>query len=363
MKYVHKILLCELIVIGLYFRFKHKPGDSESTDTELEELLDNGVSVESPLLPRYNAGSEIKQCDQHRVKSKCRSTGTMRTAETTVNAENIPSLEVSYDEESNVEITDVELMEQPDNNGNDMDNDECSEYDGSRDSSEIEEPENNGDSTGEIFAIPGTHDVVRMAGMGDNVSESEILIMIIAISVRHQLTYQTTVAMLQMMRNITICNGLPSTLNGLWKMLVRNDDIAIVRHLYCRTFKTTVGEGTEPERDCLCENTGPGKDKRSLSYFIQMKLEPQLRQLFSVPEIVHPSQYRDTRRKRNSEGIEDIYDGKKYIRHRDPGGFLSEEYNYSFTINTDGCKVSNSTKASAWPIFLTINELPPNARK
>ena len=47
-----------------------------------------------------------------------------------------------------------------------------------------------------------------------------------------------------------------------------------------------------------------------------------------------------------------------------PNGFLAEsKNNFSFSMNVDGMKVSNSSNASAWPILLTINELPPHARK
>ena len=47
----------------------------------------------------------------------------------------------------------------------------------------------------------------------------------------------------------------------------------------------------------------------------------------------------------------------------EPGEIANDEYNNSFTINTDGCSVSKSSKVSAWPIFLQLNELPPHARK
>ncbi|KAK0075472.1 hypothetical protein PV326_011549 [Microctonus aethiopoides] len=42
---------------------------------------------------------------------------------------------------------------------------------------------------------------------------------------------------------------------------------------------------------------------------------------------------------------------------------LSYHYNFSFTFNTDGCTISNSTNCSAWPVYLQINELPPHLHK
>lgn len=57
--------------------------------------------------------------------------------------------------------------------------------------------------------------------------------------------------------------------------------------------------------------------------------------------------------------LEDVYDGKEYKKHLD---FLSQPGNISLTLNTDGVPTSNSGNVSLWPIWLTINELPPNTR-
>ena len=67
------------------------------------------------------------------------------------------------------------------------------------------------------------------------------------------------------------------------------------------------------------------------------------------------------RLRRESDGsIHDIYDGseyKKYVRT----GFLSSKANVSL-LNTDGVQVFTSSKREVWPIWLAINELPPNLR-
>ena len=70
------------------------------------------------------------------------------------------------------------------------------------------------------------------------------------------------------------------------------------------------------------------------------------------------------RKKENMDAIEDIYDGKEYKTMSQPNGFLAEsKNNFSFSMNVDGMNVSNSSNASAWPILLKINEVPPHARK
>ena len=44
------------------------------------------------------------------------------------------------------------------------------------------------------------------------------------------------------------------------------------------------------------------------------------------------------------------------------GGFLYDPSNLSFLANTDGVAIVRSTGASVWPVYLTINELPPLER-
>ena len=66
-----------------------------------------------------------------------------------------------------------------------------------------------------------------------------------------------------------------------------------------------------------------------------------------------------------STHINDITDGLEYCKLTQPGGFLCKETNpanISFTLNTDGVSLFKSSHTDIWPIFLTINELPPAVR-
>ena len=62
---------------------------------------------------------------------------------------------------------------------------------------------------------------------------------------------------------------------------------------------------------------------------------------------------------RVSSGFEDVMDGKEYQKHSE---FLSEKANLSVTLNTDGTDVFRSSTASLYPVWMTINELPPFVR-
>lgn len=80
--------------------------------------------------------------------------------------------------------------------------------------------------------------------------------------------------------------------------------------------------------------------------------------------------YPVTRSKSNPNGIEDIQDGLLYRRHFGSDGFFKgttaekkkSEIHISFQINTDGVALFKSSKYSIWPVYLVVNELPPNCR-
>lgn len=79
-------------------------------------------------------------------------------------------------------------------------------------------------------------------------------------------------------------------------------------------------------------------------------------------EFVNGLGHRFHRRKKAEANIEDVYDGKLYTDHFQKGGFLSQQFNMSFKVNSDGVAVFKSSKFGVWPLFLSINELQPHLR-
>ena len=53
--------------------------------------------------------------------------------------------------------------------------------------------------------------------------------------------------------------------------------------------------------------------------------------------------------------ILDVYDGAGYAKHKE---FLAHPANISLVLNTDGVSVFHSSKASLWPVWIVVNELP-----
>lgn len=73
-------------------------------------------------------------------------------------------------------------------------------------------------------------------------------------------------------------------------------------------------------------------------------------------------EHRFIRIKKDSDNIEDIYDGELYRRHTGINGILSDVKNISLMWNTDGIPVFKSSKFALWPLYLVINELPYKER-
>ncbi|XP_074114122.1 uncharacterized protein LOC141537174 [Cotesia typhae] len=118
------------------------------------------------------------------------------------------------------------------------------------------------------------------------------------------------------------------------------------------------------QKQCRCGACEPNeKLETNLNYFIYIKLAAQIKELLALPKISDSLKYRFRRVKKDPNAYEDIYDGEEYKSLSAPGNLLEKWHNFSLTINTDGCKVANSSNASAWPIYAEINELPPHMRK
>jgi hypothetical protein len=121
------------------------------------------------------------------------------------------------------------------------------------------------------------------------------------------------------------------------------------------------------EDDKVCPSKNCGRTFSGIKNkdcFIEIPLEEQLKKIMQRPGILKAIQSRFSRKKKQVDGIEDIYDGKMYRKLFESGGPLSPEnpYNISFSWNTDGIPNFKSSKFSLWPFYLIINELPYRQR-
>lgn len=131
------------------------------------------------------------------------------------------------------------------------------------------------------------------------------------------------------------------------------------------------------ENICQCNTTNSGgyqcsglryrgslnnqvKKHRNL-YFVTVSVEQQLTKLLERSGIWMKIQhYKNT--PNCSSNIRDIVDGTVYKSFKESGGFLTDEANLTLLFNTDGIPLYKSSKVNIWPVFLAVNELPPEER-
>lgn len=193
-----------------------------------------------------------------------------------------------------------------------------------------------------------------------NISAKEHILVFLALSLVFHWTYESTLKILSWINKATYRGGLPEHKNSLWRALGINKQVEI-RHYICEHCQAYLG--TKQVYQCSVETCKVMSPSPSIGFFIQLSIESQIKDLFEIPEIYDQLQYRFSRVMKNNDSLEDVYDGKLYKNLTKPGEFLNNKHNFSFTLNTDGASVSDSSSVSAWPVFLQINELPPHLRK
>lgn len=196
-----------------------------------------------------------------------------------------------------------------------------------------------------------------------DVRENHFLWIMMAEASRYNLSIEATLGIIRGIQKLANHNTLPSTKKTLWKRVGRKEKTTQERHMYCKMCKGIVGIGKVPQEDCPCGISGPNKESSLVSFFIKLDVKKQLRRIFQTRNITQLLNYRNTRQKINPEGIEDVFDGRCYKQLQKEGRFLNSNWNFSLTLNTDGCQVGKSSKQNAWPVLLMLNELPHHARK
>lgn len=130
----------------------------------------------------------------------------------------------------------------------------------------------------------------------------------------------------------------------------------LVYHRYCSyCFLLVDDRATVVCPNCLCSRDLTRSN--SCSFFIEIPIVSQIRNLFSKSDFYDNLGHRFRRVKTDSNCFEDIYDGSEYKKHCNPG-ILDFQHNVSLLWNTDGVPVFKSSKFSIWPLYFIINELP-----
>lgn len=124
-------------------------------------------------------------------------------------------------------------------------------------------------------------------------------------------------------------------------------------HFFCSDCTHSLKDSSD-----VCPNQKSHRNKRTqISYFLEIPIENQIQTLFKRKGFAENILSRLSRKKQ-SNTIEDIYDGQLYKELINSGYFSKNKYNFTLMWNSDGVPVFKSSKTSMWPFYFVINELP-----
>ena len=200
---------------------------------------------------------------------------------------------------------------------------------------------------------------------GSRLSKAESLIMVLCFIMRHCLPASAVTHLFDLLNTLLGTYIFKST-KCILRQIFCNNFIKLTFHFYCTVCYSYVQSYDVISDDNVvcphCTQPCMVQDLSHGNFFITTDLKLQVRALFERNYIFSHLTYRFTRHKILPNNIEDIYDGECYKTLTEDGKPLSNRNNFSYSFNTDGFPIFKSSKYSLWPIYIMINELPPNLR-
>ena len=194
------------------------------------------------------------------------------------------------------------------------------------------------------------------------VNVGEILLMCLQVMIKHSLSLLCLMDIFQMINTIFNNQIMPISKYMLNKLMNVNSD-SIFYHILCNKCNKYFGTFTDFKNGIKCTCGHNLQSSKIGSFFIEVDVKDQLIKLLSDQQIINSLQDRFQRKKKNINGLEDIYDGKIYKAYTKDYNLLVNPWNFSYTFNTDVCQTSFHSKVTVWPIYFMLHELPDHLRR
>ena len=195
---------------------------------------------------------------------------------------------------------------------------------------------------------------------GANITVAISMLLIMTYAMRHSLSGEALADLLTLINLHCMSPNHVSKTLYLFRKNFQHLKSPLRFHHYCSNCLIYVPD----KKQKMCLNTFCNKDftkSGSLTFFIEIPIVKQLQDLFDQKWFINALHYRFTWR--STPGVIcDVYDGLLYQKHFKSGGLLSDINNLSFVYNTDGVPVFKASNFQLWPLYLAINELPPDKR-
>lgn len=251
----------------------------------------------------------------------------------------------------------------PNNNDDPDDPDPAPEEDNAEESDSSSSEESDNDEVVEVANVTNAS-LNENVELLQNLTKGQIMILQLANAVRHNMTFENVI---DQFKNLNVSFGphaFPESKTKLWDVILLNK-VGIKFHVYCG--RNTCGRYIKRKDKILGDiarcRCGYQVHVRKAKYFLTLDLRTQLRYFLSIPGIWQKLQYPNTRQKVSATAIEDVMDGSRYRRMKEPGGPLADPNNFSYFFSSDACKPSKKGSLKLTPFYLRLNELPPELRQ
>lgn len=201
---------------------------------------------------------------------------------------------------------------------------------------------------------------------GSRLTVSVSMLLIMSFAMRHGLSGQALADLLVLIElHCVIPNVFRKTVQ-MFTSYFRDLGSPIEYHYYCCTCLTYIGLN---KSSCpCCKNLS--ESRKSISYFIIIPIIYQLQSLLSDKKLVERIIcYKRKWSNKTSNSIGDVLDGQLYKEYFSKNGYFTtcnpscdNELHISFQVNTDGVSIFRSSNFSIWPVYLIVNEIPPDER-
>lgn len=192
--------------------------------------------------------------------------------------------------------------------------------------------------------------------------KADAIAMIMSFAVGHGLTWSCVEDLLKLINSLFGSDALPRTKYLLRKLWSPKEGKFVKHYYYCEDCKSALqDEGTSVLKCTICGTCRDASLLRSSgTFFSILNFQEQLRFLISKNSDALYENLQKLECASTSESVTDITSARLYLKLRNEGVLAPTDV--TFTFNTDGSPVWNSSKTSVWPIQFIINELPPSVR-
>lgn len=328
-------------------------GNDSSSDSSCESITLDSVHIEIGDLEDTSMGS----CNSD-VNSSCDEDQDTSDTDDDQITSDLECFEAHFLEERPETPEPNNLGPEPDGDPDDPD-----DFDNDEDDVDPADSDDDEDSDEEVANFENNALNVPLRMRNNDLTKGQIILIELATAIRHSNTFER---LLDAFRNLNVTFGrvfFPTSKTKLWDLIQLNK-AGIQFHVYCS--KKLCGrylcrrERLVDYIDCEC---GFRVHASKAKFFVTLNLIHQLKQFLSIPGIWEKLQYRYTRQKRSATGIEDIFDSAEYIRLMQDGGLLASRFNFSYVFNLDGCRTSKKGALKMWPVYIRLNDLPPEMRQ